>query len=79
MPNWGAVDRILWMGVVSSDVVRGDLNVMPKHVGVPLNLQMNETHSTELGIRLSFGKTSEFRGGGSPPTPSVRHWLTVAQ
>jgi hypothetical protein len=50
-------------------------------------LQMNETHilirllrmyvySTELGIRLSFGKTSEFRGGGgwTPQTlpPSVR-------
>jgi hypothetical protein len=41
-------------------------------------LQMNETHilirllrmyvySTELGIRLSFGKTSEFRGGGVEP------------
>jgi hypothetical protein len=48
-------------------------------------LQMNETHilirllrmyvySTELGIRLSFGKTSEFRGGGTPLPPSVRPW-----
>jgi hypothetical protein len=45
---------------------------------------MNETHilirllrmyvySTELGIRLSFGKTSEFRGGFEPPlgTPLI--------
>jgi hypothetical protein len=29
----------------------------------------------ELGIRLSFVKTSEFRGGGvEPPPPAVRHW-----
>jgi hypothetical protein len=27
----------------------------------------------ELGIRLSFIKTSEFRGGLNPPTPSVRY------
>jgi hypothetical protein len=39
-----------------------------------------DVFSTELGIRLSFVKTSEFRGwGGWTPqtTPSVRHWLTV--
>jgi hypothetical protein len=33
--------------------------------------------SIELGIRLSFVKTLEFRGGGlNTPTPSlsVRHW-----
>ena len=40
--------------------------------------------STELGIRLSFVKTSEFRGEFEHPKPpphphppSVRHWLTA--
>jgi hypothetical protein len=41
MLNWGAVDRILWMGV-SSDVVRAhhvtdDSTVMPKHVGATIH------------------------------------------
>jgi hypothetical protein len=33
-----------------------------------------DVYSMELEIRLSFGKTSEFRGGFDPPPPSVRHW-----
>jgi hypothetical protein len=34
-----------------------------------------DVYCTELGIRLNFGKTSEFRAGGlNPPNPpSVRH------
>jgi hypothetical protein len=28
-----------------------------------------DVFSTELGIRLSFVKTSKFRGGGEPPPP----------
>jgi hypothetical protein len=35
-----------------------------------------DVFSTELGIRLSFVKTSEFRGGSEPPNPltlSVHH------
>jgi hypothetical protein len=28
-----------------------------------------DVYSTELGIRLSFGKTSEFREGFEPPPP----------
>jgi hypothetical protein len=45
---------------------------MVAYLGVPLNLKINETHilirlctdvySTELVIRLSFSKTSEFGG-----------------
>jgi hypothetical protein len=35
-----------------------------------------DVFSTEQGIRLSFVKTSEFRGGFEPPKLplSVRHW-----
>jgi hypothetical protein len=35
-----------------------------------------EVFSMELGIRLIFVKTSEFRGDFEPPQspPSVRHW-----
>jgi hypothetical protein len=32
----------------------------------------------ELGIRLGFVKTSEFRGGLNPPPPSVRLWFQMA-
>jgi hypothetical protein len=34
-------------------------------------------YSTELEIRLSFGKASEWGGGGLNPSnpPSVRHWI----
>jgi hypothetical protein len=37
-----------------------------------------DEYSTQLGVRLSFGKTSKFRGGGGEPhkPPSTRHWLT---
>jgi hypothetical protein len=41
-----------------------------------------DAFSTELGIRLSFVKTSEFPGGGgvNPQTPlSVRHCCPVKQ
>jgi hypothetical protein len=37
---------------------------------------VTDVYSTELGIRLSFVKTSEFQGGGGvqpATTPSVRH------
>jgi hypothetical protein len=51
----------------------GHLGAVTPLLGVPLNLQMGETHiyyvvtdafSTELGIRLIFVKTLEFRAGG---------------
>jgi hypothetical protein len=60
----------------------GDLGALAPQSGVPLNLQMSESHilirllrifSTELGIRNSFVKTLEFQGGGFEPPPSVRH------
>jgi hypothetical protein len=35
-----------------------------------------DVYSTEQGIRLSFGKTAEFREGFQNP-PSVRHWFGV--
>jgi hypothetical protein len=34
-----------------------------------------DVYSTELGIRLSFVKTSEFRGGNPLPPPPVCHCL----
>jgi hypothetical protein len=43
---------------------------------------VTDVFSTELEIRLSFVKTSEFRGGGglnTPNHPSVRHYITVYQ
>jgi hypothetical protein len=37
-----------------------------------------DVYSTELGIRLSFGKTSEFRGGRGvePPNPTPPRYAT---
>jgi hypothetical protein len=36
-----------------------------------------DVYSTELGIRLSFGKTSEFRGGGGlNPQPFPLRYAT---
>jgi hypothetical protein len=34
-----------------------------------------DVYSTELGIRLSFVKTSELGGFEPPKHPSVRHWV----
>jgi hypothetical protein len=53
----------------------GDLGAVAPYSGVPLNLQMNETHILIrllcMRIRLSFVKTSEFLGGGLNPHPRM--------
>jgi hypothetical protein len=50
----------------------GDLGAVAPKSGVPLNLQMSETHIIRLlwmGIWLYFVETSEFRVGLTPPPP----------
>jgi hypothetical protein len=39
MLNWGAVDRILWMGISQKalETLHEDGNVMPKHVGASIH------------------------------------------
>jgi hypothetical protein len=45
---------------------------------IPEGLMNNPVYSTELEIRLSFDKTSEFLVGVESPKPlSVRHWRQV--
>jgi hypothetical protein len=57
----------------SSPLVRGS-----SQFAYEWNPVVTDVYSTELRIRLSFGKTSELRGFEPPnlPSPSVRHWLS---
>jgi hypothetical protein len=58
MVNWGAVGRILLMGVlclVSSDVVRGDLRYCVNSLSLSLSLSLVRTYESKGFRRFSVG------------------------